>query len=437
MTDTHPPLKILVAGAGIAGPAFAFWLHKLLPSTSITILERSPAPRLSGQAVDIRAAAVPIVQRMGLLEKVKEKTTTEVGVQFIAADGSVAGTFPASGDVEAQSATSEFEILRGDLASIFYDATKDLENITYVFDEMISEIVQTATPGKVEVTFANNHLPTSSYDLVVGADGQSSRTRRLLFDQDIPDSTKMHAHLRRLGQYMAYFTIPKVDSDPSYAQWYNAPKGRLIFLRPDPYGTRRAYFAVTDSNLSRFDDIDDILSRHNSIKEQKAWLEQQFQGAGWQAERVIEGMKTSDDFYMQEIVQVKLDKWSEGRVVLIGDAAHAPSPISGVGTASAIVGAYILAGELSLHPTNIPLALTQYKTLSRPFIENGQKLIPGAPQIANPQTEWGIRVFNTFMGIVSHPISRKVGGVLQKVSSFTPAFGGTDWKLPVYEGMGK
>ena len=103
---TKPTLDVLVVGGGIAGPAFAFWLHKLLPTTNITILERSLAPRLSGQAVDIRAAAVPIVERMGLIDKVKEYATTEQGIDFIGLDGKVAGSFPKSGDTEAQSFVS-------------------------------------------------------------------------------------------------------------------------------------------------------------------------------------------------------------------------------------------------------------------------------------------------------------------------------------------
>jgi 2-polyprenyl-6-methoxyphenol hydroxylase-like FAD-dependent oxidoreductase len=98
-----PPLKVLVSGSGIAGPCFAFWLNKFLPSSQITILERSPEPRLGGQAVDLRAASVSIVERMGLLDAVREKTTTEVAMDFIYADGKTRATFPATGNAEQQS----------------------------------------------------------------------------------------------------------------------------------------------------------------------------------------------------------------------------------------------------------------------------------------------------------------------------------------------
>lgn len=104
-SPSSPPLDVLVSGSGIAGPCFAFWLHKLLPDTRITVLERAPAPRLGGQAIDLRSSSVPIVERMGLLSKVKEKTTTEAGIEFVYMDGKRKATFPASGDVEKQSST--------------------------------------------------------------------------------------------------------------------------------------------------------------------------------------------------------------------------------------------------------------------------------------------------------------------------------------------
>lgn len=107
MADHLPSLKVLISGSGIAGPCFAFWLHKLLPSSDITILERAPEPRFGGQAVDLRSAAVPIVRRMGLIPQIKELTTTEVGIEFIYADGETKSTFPATGDDEQQSSRSK------------------------------------------------------------------------------------------------------------------------------------------------------------------------------------------------------------------------------------------------------------------------------------------------------------------------------------------
>ncbi|KAH3951867.1 hypothetical protein HBH70_080030 [Parastagonospora nodorum] len=422
MADENKHLKVLIVGSGIAGPALAYWLHTLLPTAHVTILERAPELRLGGQAVDIRSAALPIVEKMGLLHKVKNKTTTEVGMEFVYADGKSKATFPATGNDEQQSMTSEYEILRGDMAKILYDATVDMPNVEYMFDETVATIEQ-KTDGKVDITFANQ-LQSASYDLVVGADGMMSRTRRSVFGHG-PNNDD---YLNRLGQYGAFFKIPRTGEDTDYAQWWNASRGRLILKRPDQYGTTRVYAAITDSNLSRFDEIDKLL-KNRSVQEQKEWLAREFEGAGWMSERIVKGMMECDDFYMQQIAQVKMPEWSKGHVALLGDAAYCPSPISGLGAGSGIVGAYVLAGEVSKSPEDIPAALKRYEARTRAFVDQVQKLIPGAPQCANPQTDWGIKLFNKTMGFISHPVIRKFGGLIGK---FVPAFGGTKWDVPDY-----
>ncbi|UPX20688.1 uncharacterized protein EKO05_0010913 [Ascochyta rabiei] len=361
---------------------------------------------------------------MGLLDAVRDKATTEEGVQFVHADGKTKATFAASGNVEAQSATSEFEVLRGDLAKIFMDATQAMDRISYVFDEMISSIDQQDN-GKALVSFANR-LPTAHYDLIVGADGMMSRTRRLVFGRGPNDDE----YIYRLGQYAALFTMPSTEQDTKLAQWYNASRGRILLLRPDSYGNTRAYVGVTDSNLSRFDHIDEVM-RKGSRDEQEAWFEKEFEGGGFESERCIREMKKADDFYLQQIAQVKMDRWSEGRVALLGDAAYCPSPISGVGAGSAVIGAYVLAGEVSRSQDNIPYALKQYEKTLRPYVEKAQRLIPGAPQIINPQTEWGVWALNKTTSIASSSLMKSFGGIIGR---FLPAFGGTDYLLPDYEG---
>ncbi|KAE8827609.1 hypothetical protein HRS9122_09590 [Pyrenophora teres f. teres] len=431
MSSTKP-LNILISGSGICGPSCAYWLHRFLPTAQITIIERSPEPRLGGQAVDLRSACVPIVRKMGLLEMVKEKNTTEMGMEFVYLDTKRKALFPKTGEEERQSVTSEYEILRGDLAEILYNTTKSLPNVAYIFDETITSITQVDTPGlptAAEVTFKNSHLPPSTYDLVIGADGQMSRTRRLIFRH----GPKNDDYLHRLGQYSALFTIPRDPTmDNEYAQWYNAPGGRLFLLRPDPYGTTRAYLSVTDKNLSRFDEIDELL-RTGTRAQQQAWFEREFKDAGYQTERCLSAMIKADDFYMQQIAQVRMPQWSKGCCVLVGDAAYCPSPISGVGTAAAIVGSYVLAGEVAKSLHDIPAALREYERVTRGFVDKAQRLVPGAPQIANPQSVWGIRVLNAVTGVLASRFVQGLGGL---VGRLFPAFGGTTaWCPPEYEGV--
>jgi 2-polyprenyl-6-methoxyphenol hydroxylase-like FAD-dependent oxidoreductase len=316
-------LKILISGGGIAGPCLAWWLHKGLPKCNITILERAPSPRISGQAIDIREFAVDIVRRMGLLDLVKSRGTTEEGISFVYSDGLTKATFPASGDENNQGFTSEFEILRGDLAEIFYDATK--ETVRWQFDDCIEGVEELGT-GRVRVTFAN-HLQPEEYDVVVGADGIVSRTRRVVWGMG-PEEKE---YIKSMGQYCAFFTIPKTDADTKIAQVFNVPGGRISALRPDRYGETRAYLAVTYSDMAKFEGAKTAMG--DSVEAQKKWLQDQFADAlgEWQLARIVEEMKASKDFYMQQTAQVKMEEgFVKGRVTLVGDAGYCPSPISGM-----------------------------------------------------------------------------------------------------------
>jgi 2-polyprenyl-6-methoxyphenol hydroxylase-like FAD-dependent oxidoreductase len=316
-------LNILISGGGIAGPCLAWWLHKGLPNSNITILERAPEPRVSGQAIDIRDFGVDVVRRMGLIDLVKSRGTTEEGISFVYSDGVTKATFPASGDEENQGFTSEFEILRGDLAEIFYDVTK--ETVRWQFDEYI-EGVEELGSGKVKVTFAN-HLQPEEYDVVVGADGIVSRTRRVVWGKG-PDEKE---YIKSMGQYCSFFTIPKTDEDSKFAHVFNVPGGRISALRPDRYGETRAYLGVTYSDMAKFYDAKTAMGE--SVETQKKWLQEQFADAlgEWQLARIVGEMKDSKDFYMQQTAQVKIDEgFVKGRVTLVGDAGYCPSPISGM-----------------------------------------------------------------------------------------------------------
>lgn len=122
---------------------------------------------------------------------------------------------------------------------------------------------------------------------------------------------------------------------------------------------------------------------------------------GWEAARVLDGMDAAPDYYMQEIAQVHPPQFFRGRIALVGDAGYCPSPISGMGTSSAILGAYHLAGELGACKGDWEEGLRKYEGRMRPVVERVQKLPPGAPGILNPQTEWGIRVLYGILGFVS------------------------------------
>jgi 2-polyprenyl-6-methoxyphenol hydroxylase-like FAD-dependent oxidoreductase len=316
-TMSNPAFKILIAGGGIAGPCLAFWLSKTKLNIHVTVIERSPTPRVTGQAVDIRGRAVEIIQRMGLKEAVLAKNTTETGTAFVDSKGKIIAQFDADGD---KSATSEFEILRADLATIFLGASSNLDNVEHVYAESIASLTQ--DDKGAHVTFTGGKT-AEIFDLVVGADGQASKTRSLAFDTSI-----MADPYNPLGMYVAYFSIPRQPDDTKLWTWYTAPKGHSVMIRPHQNpSTVGAYLSVTMPSRAEKDPVM-LNAMDQGNGEVKSLLHEYFADAGWQAKRVLEGMDAANDFYVAAWDQVKIPKWTNGRVVLVRkpESSHVPLP---------------------------------------------------------------------------------------------------------------
>ena len=406
-----PKLKVLIAGAGIAGPCLAYWLAKTRLDISITIIERSPSPRATGQSIDIRGRAVEIIKAMKMEEAVRSRHTTEEGTKFVNSSGKIFAQFKA-GD----SFTADYEILRADLSQLFLDATEGLANVQYIYGDSVRSLEQ--TDKAVDVTFTGGSKDT--FDLVVAADGSTSKTRSLILDEQVlKDSYKF------LGQYIAFFSIPSRPTDPKLWQWYNAPKGLSIMMRPHRNtSTMGAYLCITMPARGKRDPtIEDAMDKGTEAT--KRMLHEYLEDAGWEAKRVLEGMDHAEDFYMSRCAQVKLPKWTNGRALVLGDAAFATF---GVGTSLAIESAYFLAGELSKiqSSSDVPQALEKYEDVFRPLYAKMEDLPPGFPQIAFPQTSWGLRLRDSALWFVS---KTKMYKLLQGDSK-------VDWKLPRYDWVG-
>lgn len=402
------PLKILICGGGVGGPALAFWLAR--SGHHVVIVERYPALRASGAQVDLREQGIEVVKRMGLIETIRSKTVDEAGFALVDSDGKVKAIMPANKSGKgAQSFTSEFEIMRGDLVRILYDETKDAENIEYVFGKTVESFEQ--DENRVLAHFSDGSSDT--YDILVGADGQGSRIRKAILPPDTPSV------YRRLGVYVGYWFIPRMDGDDNFARSYLAPGGRMIFRRSHNDAETQIYCFLKDSDP----ELRSIPKA--SIEKQKEFWAQRFHDAGWQAERFIESMKTTENFYCQEVVQVCIDSWSKGRVVLLGDAAHCASPFSGMGTTGALVGAYVLAGEILRNPDNLPQAFADYEKTLRPFVKEIQTLNPTFIRMGMPSSRWGIRIFYFIAWLLCF---LRVPEIVARFSS--EERGG--WKLPDY-----
>ncbi|PQE23145.1 hypothetical protein CJF31_00006865 [Rutstroemia sp. NJR-2017a BVV2] len=380
-----PQLKVLISGAGIAGPSLAYWLARTRLRASITIIERSPVPRVTGQAVDLRGPAIEVVKKMGLLDAVRSASTTEEGTQFLSASGKPVALF-GKGDAF----TAEYEILRGDLSRLFMQATDGLENVRYVYADSIKSLEQ--KDKNVTVSFTGGSQDT--YDLVVAADGSTSRTRSMFLDEKI-----LKQCYGFLGQYTAFFSIPRQSSDTNLWKIYNSPKGLGIMTRPhrNP-STMGVYLCITTPTRGERDQaVEDAMN--NGTEATKRMLHAYFDDAGWEAKRVLAGMDQAEDFYMSRSAQVKLPKWVNQRACVLGDAAWATF---GVGTSLAVEGSYVLAGELSKIQSSddVPAALKRYEDVFRPIYLKSEELPPGFPQIMFPQTRMALKVRDSLVWIV-------------------------------------
>ncbi|HET6583910.1 MAG TPA: FAD-dependent monooxygenase [Nannocystaceae bacterium] len=367
---------ILVSGASIAGPVLAAWLrrHGFAP----TIVERSAGIRPGGQAVDIRGAARDVVERMGIMQEVRAATCEGRGLIYVDADDRVQTRMPAElfgGD----GIVAELEILRGDLASVLYDAIRD--DVEVLFDDSIARLDDRGTAVDVELERGGRR----TFDLVVGADGIHSRVRKLGFGPE-------ERFVRPLGGYTAYFTIDaRCDTDGWFAM-HNVPGGRVAAIRPDRQHRTKAMFSFSSPPL----DYD-----RRDVEAQKRIVAERFADVGWKVPRLLAGMWESSDFYLDLFGQVKLDSWSRGRLTLVGDAGYCPSPLTGLGTSLAIVGAYVLAGELAAAGGDHRIAFARYEAALRPWIEQCQELPAGSVRGYLPQTRMGIALRNLSMTMMT------------------------------------
>lgn len=368
-------MRVLISGAGVAGPTLAWFLAKT--SASITVVEKSQAILPHGQNVDLKGTAVTVIKKMGLLDRVRQSNTTEKGTQFIDSKGEPFASFPVKEGFSA-SLSSEYEILRGDLAAILYEASKECPNVKYLFGTTIKEVISNDNDT---VTVRFSHDKVEEFDLLVAADGQWSKIRQQCFPTECVDVIDK-------GMYAVYWTVPRLPNDNDWWNIYVALRSRIITLRPDPYGTIRAMFTRMPCNKD--EEMAWLEASKTGKQAQQELLRRDFADAGWQIQRLLNDLEHTPDFYFQVLQQIKMSKWSNMRVVCVGDAAYAPSPVAGGGTSLAVIGAYILAGELSKldeneHPSK---AFKAYESMYRPFVEKAQEIPSFVPGIAHPETAW-------------------------------------------------
>ncbi|WP_039805090.1 FAD-dependent monooxygenase [Nocardia araoensis] len=342
-------IRVLVAGASIAGPALAHWLRRR--GAEVTVVERAPELRPGGQAVDARGVAKEVIRRMGLDAAVRAACTETAGAYTVDADGNVLETYRADDD-GGDGYIAEIEILRGDLSQVLYDDTRD--GVEYVFGDRIAELTQDA--DGVDVVFAGGDR--RRFDLVVGADGLHSALRGMVFGPH-------ERFVRHLGLVLAFYSVPNEFGLDRWLIDYQE-SGRSAGLRPiRDAGRAMAMFSFPAGDL----EVD-----YRDVAAQKRLLRERMADLGWLTPRILAHLDDTPDFYLDQVAQVVMDRWSSGRVGLLGDAAFSASPMSGAGTGLALVGAYLLAGELAAADWDPEAGFAGYERRMRSFVEANQEI---------------------------------------------------------------
>ncbi len=386
----------LVTGASIAGLTTAWWLGRT--GWDVEVVERSDGFRDGGQNVDVRGVAHEVIERMGLTQRVRERNTTEEGTSYIGGRGQVLGGIPA--DAEQDGPTAELEILRGDLARVVLESLPETVRVRY------GDRIESVEDGDDRAHVAFESGAEGGFDLVLLAEGVKSRTRDRVFG----DAVAKH----ELGLNMAYGTIPRTAADDRWWRWYTATRRRGITLRPDDVGTTRATLAYVD----REHDLAEL-----PIGQAKATLARVFAGAGWEADRVVEGFTASQDVYVDYLTQIRMPTWHRGRIVVTGDAAWCVTPLGGGGTSIALTGGYVLAACLSQAGGDLEGGLQRYERWMRPFVAKVQDLPRGVPDFFYPNGRFGVGVLRTMERVLSTRPLRRVAASRAHVAQ-------TDQRLP-------
>ena len=340
----------LISGASIAGPALAYWLDRY--GFDVTVVERADAIRSGGYPIDVRGTAIDVVERMGVLSRLRATHVDTRKLRFVDVDGNPIATITPE-SLSGGVTNRHIELPRGELTSVLYDLTRD-RKVRYRFNDSIDALHEDGAGA--DVRFRSG--AEQRFDIVIGADGMHSNTRALVFGPEAPFN-------RYLGFCFNLFSLPN-DLGLSHEAVLYAEPGRVAGV-----------YAVGDSRtllaFLNFATEEPPFHSNTDVDKQRQRTAEIFSHGGWEVPRLLAAMQRADDLFFDTVSQIHMPRWSSGRVALVGDAVHAPSFLSGQGSSLALVGAYVLAGELASHADAVD-AFASYERIVRPFMESNQAL---------------------------------------------------------------
>lgn len=376
-------MRVLISGAGIAGPTLAYWLahYGLEP----TIVEKAPKLRTAGYIVDFWGLGFDIADRMGLLPEIRRKGYMVRDVRIVDPTGKRIAGFPA--EAVARVAQGRYiSLARGDLAASIFGAIEG--KVESIFNDSVARIEQTAQG--VQVTFETGTV--RDFDLVIGADGLHSRVRGLVFG---PQSQ----FEKYLGYKVAAFEV----------QGYR-PRDELVYVMYSEVGQQVGRFAMRGDRsmfLFIFADSEFGGTPIGDIQAQTL-LQKRFGNSGWECPQILDALDATNDLYFDRVSQIRMGaqtgSWTHGRVTLVGDAAFCVSLLAGQGSALAMVAAYILAGELHRAGSDYAAALGRYQERFDSFVLKKQK---GALRFAGtfaPTSKLSMFIRNQVMDLLKIPL---------------------------------
>lgn len=360
-------MGILVSGAGMAGLSAGITLGA--HGHDVTIVERANHLRVNGSPIDIRGDSIDVAAKMGVLDAIRaRRVDMSERIQFVDRNGELLAEMP---DSEFNDRADDVEIPREDLAHVLRSALGPETRLH--FNTSIAELQDDG--NGVDVRFASGER--QRYDIVVGADGMHSVTRRLTFG---PESQ----FLRHLGFYVALAELPGYSQPDRRTPMYNFP-GHLAGI-----ATYRNKALAVFMFRSPWIDYD-----YHDVTAQKQILRDAFEGhTEWKIPETLDAASGDPELYFDSVSQIHMPTWHRGRVVLIGDSAYCASPLSGRGTSLAMTGAWLLAEALSEHPDDVTAAFNHYEREQLPHVTYAQSTAGPGGDVLVPASQSDIDARN-------------------------------------------